>query len=571
MVTPMKPFDMTAEAFISQLGRRGVEVVFANAGTDFAPIIEALSRSAGAAMLPRFITVPHENLAMAMAYGYYRTCGKIAGVMVHVSVGTANALCGLMNAAKDNVPILLAAGRTPLTETGHAASRNRPIHWGQECFDQGSMVREFVKWDYELRAGQPVMAMVDRALDIAMSEPRGPVYLTLPREVLAEPAVMEEPGAERAMGAPAPEPSQDAINAAAQLIAGARFPLIITSSAGRSTAGFHALSKLARDFALPVVQADARDINVATSHEMHLGFEATQNVLEQADTILLIDCAVPWVPSAGGPKPGARIIHMSADPLMQSYPFVGYRYDVLVAGSVPASIMRLGERLGAIIGGDRSAVEARRVRISEMRVAAQKRRADALAAAAKKTPISNAHISGCLNVLKSEDAICISELGMPLGLLDLTKPQTMMGGTQAGGLGLGLGAALGAKLAAPDREVIVAVGDGSYMFGNPLPYHFMQKAEKLATLTIIANNSSWHAVRAATLHVYPDGKAANANQMPLTELTPSPAYEKMIDTIGGYGARVEHPDDLMAVLKEGLDAVRAGRPALINVITQARA
>ncbi len=86
-------------------------------------------------------------------------------------------------------PILLGAGRTPLTETGHQASRNRSIHWGQEMFDQGGLAREFVKWDYELRAGQSADSIVDRALDIAMSEPRGPVYLTLPREVLADPAV----------------------------------------------------------------------------------------------------------------------------------------------------------------------------------------------------------------------------------------------------------------------------------------------------------------------------------------------------------------------------------------------
>ena len=138
---------------------------------------------------------------MAMAHGYYRTCGKPAAVMVHVTVGTANAICGLMNAARDNVPLLLAAGRTPITETGHIASRNRSIHWGQEAFDQGGMVREFVKWDYELRDGQPVDAVVDRALDIAMSEPRGPVYLTLPREVLANPATHARRSNVRPLGA----------------------------------------------------------------------------------------------------------------------------------------------------------------------------------------------------------------------------------------------------------------------------------------------------------------------------------------------------------------------------------
>ena len=169
-----------------------------------------------------------------MAHGYYRTCGKPAAVMVHVTVGTANAICGLMNAARDNMPLLLAAGRTPITETGHIASRNRSIHWGQEAFDQGGMVREFVKWDYELREGQPVDAVVDRALDIAMSEPRGPVYLTLPREVLADPATRARRSTVRPLGALPPEPAQAAIEEAAALIAKAEFPLIITSSVGRN-------------------------------------------------------------------------------------------------------------------------------------------------------------------------------------------------------------------------------------------------------------------------------------------------------------------------------------------------
>ena len=102
-----------------------------------------------------------------------------------------------------------------------------------------------------------------------------------------------------------------------------------------------------------------------------------------------------------------------------------------------------------------------------------------------------------------------------------------MGSLLAGGLGFGLGAALGAKLAAPEREVISIVGDGSYMFGNPLPFHYVGRAENLPTLTIIANNQTWHAVRASTLDVFPGGYAAKANTMPLTELKPSPDYEKV--------------------------------------------
>ena len=96
------------------------------------------------------------------------------------------ALCGIMNAARENVPIIFTSGRTPLTEEGAPGARSIYIHWGQEMFDQAGVVREMVKWDYELRNARQLETIVDRAVTLAMSEPRGPVYLTLPREVLAE-------------------------------------------------------------------------------------------------------------------------------------------------------------------------------------------------------------------------------------------------------------------------------------------------------------------------------------------------------------------------------------------------
>ncbi len=172
--------------------------------------------------------------------------------------------------------------------------------------------------------------------------------------------------------------------------------------------------------------------------------------------------------------------------------------------------------------------------------------------------------------MKSEDAIVISELGAPLPMLELSEQTTYMGALLSGGLGFGMGAALGAKLAAPAREVIVSVGDGSYMFGNPIPYHYVARAENLPTLTVIANNLSWHAVRQSTLDVFPDGQAAKANVMALTELKPSPDYEKVIETCGGRGEKVEGPGELVPALRRGLEAVHAGTPVTLNVMTQAR-
>src|SRR5215475_13938080 len=361
------PHTMAAEAYITRLGERGIDYVFANAGTDFAPIVESLSRNPGAGnKVPRFMVVPHENVAMAMAHGYYRIAGKPAAVMVHVTVGTANAMCGLMNAARDNIPVLLAAGRTPLTETGSIASRNRSIHWGQEAFDQGGMLREYVKWDYELRAGQPVETLVDRALDIAMSEPRGPVYMNLPREVLAEPAVAARRSTARPLGSSPAEPSRGAIDEAAHLLATAELPLIVTSSGGRSPAAFAELAALAEEFALPVVQSEARDINIPTDHPMHLGFDV-RALLPKADVILVLESAVPWIPRSVTPKRDAKVIHIAADPLESKYPFREFETDLLITGEASATLPVLRAALRAAVKAERNGMEARRKTLAALR------------------------------------------------------------------------------------------------------------------------------------------------------------------------------------------------------------
>ena len=179
--------ESVGEAYLALLADRGIDYLFGNSGTDFPSIIEALAKAAGdKTKAPIPVTVPHENLAVAMAHGYYAITGRPQAVMFHVNVGTANGITGVLNAARDNVPILFTAGRTPINETGVQGARSVFIHWGQEMFDQAGMLREAVKWDYELRTPQQLETVVDRALSLAMTEPRGPVYLSLPREVLAE-------------------------------------------------------------------------------------------------------------------------------------------------------------------------------------------------------------------------------------------------------------------------------------------------------------------------------------------------------------------------------------------------
>ncbi|RTL68384.1 MAG: hypothetical protein EKK41_15615, partial [Hyphomicrobiales bacterium] len=157
-----------AAAYLTLLQSRGVDVIFGNAGTDFSPLIEAYAELAQqGAKVPAPIIATHENLAVSMAHGYGMVSRRIPAVMVHVSVGTANLVCGAMNAARENVGILLTAGRTPLTESGRLGSRDGYIHWAQEMYDQAGMLREIVKWDYELRGGDQLETVVDRAVSIA--------------------------------------------------------------------------------------------------------------------------------------------------------------------------------------------------------------------------------------------------------------------------------------------------------------------------------------------------------------------------------------------------------------------
>ena len=218
--------DSTAEAYLALLADRGVEYLFGNSGTDFPSIIEALSKAAATGTrAPIPVTVPHENVAVSMAHGFYLVSGRPQAVMVHVTVGTANAVCGIMNAAREHVPIIFTAGRSPLTEDGLTGARSLYIHWGQEMFDQAGMVRELVKWDYELRNAHQLETVVDRAINIAMSEPRGPIYLTLPREVLAAaPGAFAFDTPSRRQAARQTAPDAAAIERSADIIAAASNP-----------------------------------------------------------------------------------------------------------------------------------------------------------------------------------------------------------------------------------------------------------------------------------------------------------------------------------------------------------
>jgi acetolactate synthase I/II/III large subunit len=556
-----------AEAYLALLKARGIDWLFANAGTDFAPIIEALVRGGKTGLaMPEPVVVPHENAAVGMAHGYYLVTGRLQAVMVHVNVGMANALMGLLNAARDNVPIFFTSGRTPPTESGRLGSRDLPIHWGQEMYDQAGMLREYVKWDYELRYGEQVETIVDRALAIAMGEPRGPVYLSLPREALAEPLDGFAFGDTPRQVAPAPPaPAPDAIERAAAILAKAQRPLIVTARAGRAAGGAAALAGFAEQFAMPVVEFWPAQNSLPTTHPMHGGFDVAP-WLAEADAIVVLDSLVPWIPSRHPLPRECPVIQIGPDPTFTRLPMRGFPATLAIQSETTGALHALHQSLTARIEGDGAALATRRRRIADLnRERREAARAEALAGDAM--PMSAGWVSHCLDQIKSDDALLFNELGADPSVLTFERPATYFSHSLAGGLGWGLPAALGAKLACPERLVIAAVGDGSYMFANPVACHQVSEALGLPVLTVVFNNGIWNAVRKSTQAVYPEGHAVRANRMPLTSLEPAPRYEMIVAASGGYGERVEAAGDLPAALGRALDAItRDRRQALLNVV-----
>ena len=568
MTTKTIESGTVADAYLALLADRGIEYFFANAGTDFAPLIEAMAKAEALGLpFPKPVLVPHENVAIAMAQGYYLRTGRPQLVMVHVNVGTANAVCGLLNAWRGNIPVLFSAGRTPFSEEGDLpGKRSGEIHWPQEMRDQRAMVREMVKWDYELPNGAVLEATVDRAINIAMSEPKGPVYLTLPREVLAAPVAnfaYASPGRHRTPSAPFPDLA--AVDEAAEMIARAERPLIITASAGRDGGDVAHLAALADLFAIPVTQRKPRYMCLPGDHPMHLGYDPDAEVRD-ADLVLVIECDVPWIPGRVAPPTDAKVIHLGVDPIFSDYPMRGFPCDLGITGVLGATLPALTRALSTRLARARDRVEARRRRVAERRAAQRDAWAASLERSRNDGPMHPAWITHCLDQVRGPGDVVVRESPLMPEHLTMSEPGTYFFTGAAGGLGYGLGTALGVKAASPDRLVMCTVGDGAYMFGNPIPAHYVAAAEKLPILTVVFNNAMWGAVKRNTREVYPKGFAARSNREPLTYFDVPMAFEKAVQVVDGHGESVEDPAALPAAIERAMTAItRDNRQALLNV------
>ncbi len=560
-----------AHYFLEGLNELGFDYLFCNFGTDHAPLIEAMAafRRAGREM-PKTILCPHENTAVHMAAGYAVATGRGQGVMVHVDAGTANSAMALHNLCRARIPVMLMAGKAPFTTRGELlGTRDTYVHFVQEPFDQASVVRPYTKWEYNLPSGVIAKEALRRAHTVMESDPKGPVYLTFPRETLTENfgegAIRSYP-AERFGSVAARGVDAGAIEAIVAKLLAAERPLLITAYAGRNHKTVAVLDELARFAGIRVIEFNPLYVSLPHDLPCHGGFTPAK-ALAEADVGLLVDVDVPWIPSDMPDNPATWWAHIDIDAEKRNFPMWTFPGNLRLPGDSHRILSDLLAALKAKADtGFKTRAAARVTKLAEE--GATRREAAAKLAANRGTPgqISPHFVCAALaKALKPSDIVlneAIRNGPVVFAQMPRTEPGTLVG-LAGGGLGFSGGMALGLKLAQPERTVVQIAGDGTFYFSNPQSTQAVSRQYKLPILTVVLDNSGWAAVKEATLRVYPDGEAKAAADYGAL-LAPDMDFSKVAEAAGAHGDLVSDPDAVEAAIARCLDAVRGGRSAILH-------
>ena len=563
----------TAHYFLEGLVDIGIDHVFANLGTDHVSLIEALADwdREGRAH-PAMVLCPHENVAVHMAGGYAALTGQGQAVMVHVDAGTANASMGLHNLFRARLPVFLMAGKAPFTLHGELqGSRDNYVHFVQDPFDIGSLVRPYIKWEYNLPSGVVAKEALRRGHTVMQSDPPGPVFMTLPRETLAQ-AWDEEtirPYPQARYGAVAVGGVDDATaRRIAQRLMECSNPVAITAYLGRKVEAVAVLDALARECGIRVVEFNPQSLNIPHDSPCFAGFDPV-GMLADADLGLLLDVDVPWLPQYVADRPELPWIHVDVDVLKKDFPMWGFPTEIRVQGDCATVLAQVLEIVRA------NADAAFRGRVAQRVASWEALRAERLhrIAAAGARPgsvgaVSADFVCACVNeVLAPHDIVVNEAIRNSLAVLNQvqrTRPRSYIG-LAGGGLGFSGGMALGAKLARPRSRVVQFVGDGGFHFSNPTAVYAVAQQYRLPIFTIVLDNGGWQAVKEAVLRVYPDGAAAAANAFQARLGGERRDFAQVAAAFGAHAETIEDPELLRAAIGRCLRAVDAGQAAVLCV------
>ena len=543
-----------AAVLMEILKSSGIRYLFGNPGTTELPFLDAVPDSS-----LEYVLGLQETTAVAAADGYAQASGQAGVVNVHVAPGLANSLSILHNAARAKSPLVVTAGQQDTRFLMH-----EPILAG----DLARMAEQFTKWSHEIRRPEDAPVALRRALKVALTPPTGPVFLSLPMDLMG-PAVDDTAAPPPAIAAKSrPEPA--ALRHAADLLAGASNPVVI---AGDGVARAGAMAELTAVAELLGARVHGEPVYRRTSfpgtHALWRGglFPSPAGVrraLEECDALLIVGANVfTWfLHTEGTPFPrGLRVVQIDDDPweIGRSYPVtLGIAADPKAALAELTDVLR-----GKLTEKDRAAAAARVERIGAARGEMVKRVSAAARSEAERVPIGQAHLMHTLASLLPDDAIVVDESATSLPFVLRYMPFATPGsffGSKTGTLGWGMGAAIGVQLGSPGRKVVATIGDGSVMYA---PQALWTAAHYRLPITyVVPNNSSYAILKSGMLSL--DLASAKRGIYPGMDLvSPEIDYAGLARSLGVRAERVEKPGELRDVLA----ACLAGTgPSLVDVV-----
>ncbi len=538
------------EVLLTRLKQLGVDYFFANPGTEFVSVIRGFLEMSEES-IPKPILAPHELQAVSMAYGYYLSTKKPQAVMTHANVGAANALIGLIGASRMNIPILFISGVTSQSERKTFGHRDKLIHWSQDTKDQGSMFREYVKWEAEISDPSAVCDVLDRAYAIAMSAPRGPVAIKVSRDILMSDEVKSFSDQPSVSSQAAPMPDSEAMDQIKSMLATSKKPLFVTNRLGADESAVALLCKCSEKHEIGVLTPEDFYLSFPADHPNHLGFRQSE-ALQESDLVLVLDTESPWYPLENGPIAGAKVVHVGPDPLFQAIPLRSHRGDLFLQSCLKFFLTGLSE-----FASTDSLIGARRDWISLKKNAT-----------VRKTPEgSTLHaesVSSVLSGVLNSDTVLINELGLAPDYLQCRYPGNYFRSGSASPLGWGVGCALGLCLADRRKTVIASVGDGVFYLSPILPTLLLSARLGTPFIILVLNNGGMNSIAKSVRDLYPD----SSGNLPLTSFYGNEAeFERCAAMVSGLGLRATTPRELHRALAEGIGFCREQRrPVIINAI-----
>jgi benzoylformate decarboxylase len=541
-------------AFLELLKQEGVDVMFGNPGTTELPLMDALAVEDDI----RYTLALQEAAVMAMADGYAQASGKLAVVSLHVTPGLGNAMGMLYDAQKAGSPILVTAG-----QHDQIFNTTEPILWA----DLPTLARPLVKWSAEVHHLADLPRMVHRAVKTALAPPTGPVFLSLPADVLKAEGEIDLLAPTRI--ATATRGDRAAVAAAASLLAKAERPVIMAGDAVAQGRALPELIAFAEALGAPVYsELIPSTASFPSSHPLYRGTvnrvaPYVRKMLDEHDLLFSVgaDLFALSLPSDQEPvPPGFPIIHLDVDPweLGKNYPA-----KVAILGDPKGTLPDLTEALVAALGATgREQARARGQAAKRANIAAR----EALAAKARRTadqrPVQALALIEAIGRALPKNAVVIEEtISSSLGLRQLVNSDDAQSlfALRGGGIGWGLPATIGAKIALPDRPVVGLIGDGSAMYTCQALWTAARY--KIGVVWVIFNNRSYRILKQRVNAMR--GHAAQTDRFVGMDLVgPEIDYIGLARSLGVAAEPADSVADAVDLLKKGL---AANAPLLIDV------